>query len=100
MITKSTRLHPSFRLAAVPSLKMATLSTCTGVERPVYWQDGKLFLIDQKILPGEFKIISVASMAETIAAIKDMTVRGAPAIGAAGAFGLALEAAATKAASV
>ena len=31
---------------------MAKLSTCTGVERPVYFSEGKLFLIDQRDLPG------------------------------------------------
>jgi methylthioribose-1-phosphate isomerase len=73
------------------------LSTCTGVERSVYWAEGKLFLIDQKLLPGEFKIVSADSVASVIAKIKDMTVRGAPAIGAAGAFAMAIAANASSA---
>ena len=75
------------------------LSTCTGVERSVYWADGALYTIDQKLLPGEFKVVSSASVADVVAKIKDMTVRGAPAIGAAGAFAMALAANASAAAS-
>lgn len=69
---------------------MATKSTCTGVERPVDWVDGALVMIDQRDLPGSFTLFSVRTLAGTIRAIKDMAVRGAPAIGAAGAFGLAI----------
>ena len=80
---------------------MATLSTCTGVERPVYWsgalRDGCLRLLDQRELPAAFTLFSVETVTETIRAIKDMAVRGAPAIGAAGAFGLALAARASVA---
>jgi hypothetical protein len=74
-----------------------TKSTCTGVERPVFWQDGKLVMIDQRDLPGAFTLFSVDTVDATIKAIKDMAVRGAPAIGAAGAFGLALAANASPA---
>ena len=74
-----------------------TKSTCTGVERPVYWQDSKLVMIDQRNLPGAFTLFSVETVDGTIKAIKDMAVRGAPAIGAAGAFGLVLAANASSA---
>ncbi len=49
-------------------------------------------MIDQRILPGEFKIISFTTHKELAGAIQDMVVRGAPAIGAAAAYGLALAA--------
>jgi methylthioribose-1-phosphate isomerase len=78
---------------------MAKLSTCTGVERPVFFAGGKLTLLDQRELPGAFTLFEVTSVAETIRAIKDMAVRGAPAIGAAGAFGLVLAANASAAAT-
>jgi methylthioribose-1-phosphate isomerase len=72
-------------------VKMANiLSACTGVERPVFWRDNTLWLIDQKILPAEFKLVQIHTVDEVILAIKDMTVRGAPAIGVAGAFGLVI----------
>lgn len=47
-------------------------------------------MIDQRILPGRFEIVSYRDHASVAQAIKDMVVRGAPAIGAAAAFGLAL----------
>ena len=47
-------------------------------------------MIDQRILPGRFEIVSYKDHASVARAIKDMVVRGAPAIGAAAAFGMAL----------
>jgi methylthioribose-1-phosphate isomerase len=47
-------------------------------------------MIDQRILPGRFEVVSFKDHALVARAIKDMVVRGAPAIGAAAAFGLAL----------
>jgi methylthioribose-1-phosphate isomerase len=76
-----------------------TLSECTGEVRPVYFDGGKVHLIDQKVLPGRFTTVTASTVSEVFAYIRDMTVRGAPAIGAAGAFGLALCAAASSATS-
>lgn len=47
-------------------------------------------MIDQRLLPGTFVVVSYRSHAEVASAISGMVVRGAPAIGAAAAFGLAL----------
>ena len=47
-------------------------------------------MIDQRLLPETFKLVSYQSHAGVASAIKDMVIRGAPAIGAAAAFGLAL----------
>jgi len=77
----------------------AALSECTGEVRPVSFHGGKLHLIDQKALPGALTLVAASSTAEVFALIKDMTVRGAPAIGAAGAFGLVLAAASSAAAT-
>jgi methylthioribose-1-phosphate isomerase len=63
-----------------------------GVET-LRWRDGRLELIDQRRLPARVEYIACASAAETAAAIRDMVVRGAPAIGCAAAYGIALEAA-------
>jgi methylthioribose-1-phosphate isomerase len=49
-------------------------------------------MIDQRLLPGEFKIVTYEDYQQVAAAIRDMVVRGAPAIGATAAFGLALAA--------
>ncbi len=56
------------------------------------WRDGRLELIDQRLLPERFEYLSCTSAAEVAAAIRAMAVRGAPAIGCAAAFGIALEA--------
>ena len=46
-------------------------------------------LIEQRLLPHKFKVVSTADYRETARAITDMIVRGAGAIGAAAAYGLA-----------
>jgi methylthioribose-1-phosphate isomerase len=58
--------------------------------RTVFWEDNQLKMIDQRILPGRFEIVSFNDHKSVAQAIRDMVVRGAPAIGAAAAFGLAL----------
>ena len=58
--------------------------------RTVFWEDNQLKMIDQRILPARFEIVSYTDHKSVARAIKDMVVRGAPAIGAAAAFGLAL----------
>ena len=49
-------------------------------------------MIDQRILPAEFKYISYTNAAQVADGIRDMVVRGAPAIGCAAAYGVALAA--------
>jgi methylthioribose-1-phosphate isomerase len=51
---------------------------------------GKIMVIDQQKLPFFFEIKELCSVEDVCNAIRDMTVRGAPLIGAAGAFGLYL----------
>ena len=58
--------------------------------RTVFWEDNNLKMIDQRILPGRFEVVSYSDHKSVAQAITDMVVRGAPAIGAAAAFGLAL----------
>jgi methylthioribose-1-phosphate isomerase len=48
-----------------------------------------ILLIEQRLLPHEFKIVPTRDFRETALAIKDMVVRGAGAIGATAAYGLA-----------
>src|SRR6202789_1180645 len=48
-----------------------------------------VLLIEQRLLPHEFKIVPAKNFKETAAAIRDMIVRGAGAIGATAAYGLA-----------
>jgi methylthioribose-1-phosphate isomerase len=70
--------------------------------RTVEWdkERGQLLMIDQRLLPGEFKVVSYSDYSQVIHAIREMVVRGAPAIGAAAAFGLALAARQSNAASL
>jgi methylthioribose-1-phosphate isomerase len=58
--------------------------------RTVFWENNELKMIDQRILPGRFEVLAYRGHKEVAVAITDMVVRGAPAIGAAAAFGLAL----------
>ena len=58
--------------------------------RTVFWENNELKMIDQRILPARFEVVSYRSHKDVAFAITDMVVRGAPAIGAAAAFGLAL----------
>ncbi len=55
------------------------------------WMEGrKVKAIDQRLLPGRFTIVTIKTYQEMARAIKDMTIRGAPSIGAAAAYGMAL----------
>ncbi|MHB8769971.1 MAG: S-methyl-5-thioribose-1-phosphate isomerase [Syntrophales bacterium] len=58
--------------------------------RTVCWQDGTVVMIDQRALPLVERSVTCTDYREVVAAIKDLTVRGAPAIGVAAALGIAL----------
>jgi methylthioribose-1-phosphate isomerase len=60
--------------------------------RTVDWDHGVVKMIDQRLLPGIFEIAEFTDYHDVARAIKDMYIRGAPAIGAAAAFGMALAA--------
>ncbi len=60
--------------------------------RTIEMTDGVVKMIDQRKLPRQFEIVECRDYRAVATAIKDMTIRGAPAIGAAAAFGLALAA--------
>jgi len=63
------------------------------------WKDDTLFLLDQAALPHEERMLACRSAADVAEAIRTMRVRGAPAIGAAGAYGLVLGAREIRAAN-
>src|SRR5580658_248082 len=60
--------------------------------RPMRWEDGRLLMLDQRVLPGEETWLELRTHTDVVSAIKDMAVRGAPAIGIAAAYGMALAA--------
>jgi methylthioribose-1-phosphate isomerase len=57
---------------------------------PVRWKDGAVRLIDQRLLPGELRHWRCETVEEVARAIRTLAVRGAPAIGIAAAYGVAL----------
>ena len=54
--------------------------------RPIEWSDGNLLLLDQTRLPAEETIATVSRYEDAVAAIREMRVRGAPAIGVTAAY--------------
>lgn len=60
--------------------------------RTVEWKDGSVVMIDQTKLPNELVYVTYTDYRDVAVAIRDLIVRGAPAIGVSGAFGLALAA--------
>jgi methylthioribose-1-phosphate isomerase len=58
--------------------------------KAIEWLGGKLRILDQSKLPHEQRFIDLVSYQDVALAIKEMRVRGAPAIGIAAAYGIAL----------
>jgi methylthioribose-1-phosphate isomerase len=56
------------------------------------WRDGRFEMIDQRALPAVIRYLQFESAAAVAGGIRSMVVRGAPAIGCAAAYGVALEA--------
>ncbi len=61
-----------------------------SIMRTIYWEDNAVKLIDQTLLPDRFEILTCRSVDELADAIKRLSVRGAPALEASGAYGIAL----------
>ena len=60
--------------------------------RPIRWQDGRLMLLDQTRLPVDEATIVVECYEQAVSAIREMRVRGAPAIGVTAAYAVAMAA--------
>lgn len=58
--------------------------------RPIEWRDGKLILLDQTKLPTITEYLEITEVKDAWDAIKELKVRGAPAIGVAAAYSLVL----------
>jgi methylthioribose-1-phosphate isomerase len=77
---------------------MAAISLAPGqrpsespdVLSPIFWRDDRVVMIDQRRLPGQEIWTAYDSWEDVARAISEMEVRGAPAIGCAAAFGVAL----------
>ncbi|HEV8518083.1 MAG TPA: S-methyl-5-thioribose-1-phosphate isomerase, partial [Burkholderiales bacterium] len=68
------------------------MAASKGTIDTLCWQDGRLEMIDQRALPLKVRHLRFDSARSVAGAIRDMVVRGAPAIGCAAAYGIALEA--------
>ena len=70
----------------------------SAVPRAVQWGQGRasVRILDQRRLPHEVRFLELRTVDETVEAIRTLAVRGAPAIGVAGAMGLAVAMAATS----
>lgn len=64
----------------------------TTAETTVGWADGAVLAIDQRVLPHELRWLRITAVDDLIDAIQTLAIRGAPALGVAGAFGVALAA--------
>jgi methylthioribose-1-phosphate isomerase len=64
----------------------------SGELRTIEWRAGRVRLIDQRRLPGRLVFLDCRTVDELVDAIQTLAVRGAPALGAAGAYGVALAA--------
>ncbi|HAV10642.1 MAG TPA: S-methyl-5-thioribose-1-phosphate isomerase [Dehalococcoidia bacterium] len=58
--------------------------------KPVEWLDNRIRIIDQTLLPSELRYLDLTDYKDMVEAIKTLRVRGAPAIGIAAAYGIAL----------
>ena len=65
--------------------------------RTVEWKNNKVVMIDQTKLPNKLVFVEYDDYNEVADAIRNLVVRGAPAIGVSGAFGLALASLQSKA---
>jgi methylthioribose-1-phosphate isomerase len=64
-----------------------------GIPPTIEWVEGAVRIVDQRRLPGELTFLDLRSVDALCDAIRDMAIRGAPALGVAGAMGVALAAA-------
>lgn len=61
-------------------------------QRSLDWIDGAVLMVDQTRLPDSYAVLRIETAPDMAAAVRRLSVRGAPAIGVAGAFGVALAA--------
>lgn len=95
---EAAREPPATKSARRPAITLTYESPLTpqpesGEElSPILWRDGRLLLLDQTRLPEHEEWVAASGAAEVVRAIREMQVRGAPAIGIAGAYAVALAA--------
>src|SRR5262249_17473548 len=86
---REIRAYPDLR-GAVATHAITICSAASMAVRTIEWRNGRVVMLDQRLLPTREVYRGYADHREVARAIKDMVVRGAPAIGVAAAMGLAL----------
>ena len=66
----------------------------------IFWESDGIVLVDQTKLPDKYTFVRITTVPQLVDAIRKLKVRGAPALAAAGAYGVALAARQTKDKSV
>lgn len=61
-----------------------------NIARAIWWKDGTIYLLDQTQLPATEEILEITEVSRLIRAIRQLSIRGAPALGIAGAYGVLL----------
>ena len=69
-----------------------TTTAKTGQVRSLEWTGNRLRVLDQRLLPTRVEYVELERWHDVVSAIQSMQVRGAPAIGVAGAYGVVLAA--------
>ena len=62
----------------------------SSVPRTIEWRNGAVVLLDQTLLPTQVETIEITTVSVLVDAIQRLAVRGAPALGVAGALGVVL----------
>jgi methylthioribose-1-phosphate isomerase len=75
-----------------PAAGISIVGRMVTTVRTIDWRDGKVVIVDQTLLPHELALLELGTVDELVDAIGRLAVRGAPALGAAGALGVALAA--------
>ncbi len=76
----------------MPATQSFEISIAYDRIRAVEWRDSRLSLIDQRLLPVKSEHLTIQTLPEAVHAIRDMAVRGAPAIGITAAYAVVLAA--------
>nr|VFK79338.1 MAG: methylthioribose-1-phosphate isomerase [Candidatus Kentron sp. SD] len=75
-----------------PNTAMKDLASYRRLARHIQWRDTGLDLLDQRLLPSRLETVTCTTARKVEEAIRDMVVRGAPAIGITAAYGVVLAA--------
>jgi methylthioribose-1-phosphate isomerase len=82
-------LDPEGAPACALPARGGAMTTTTDTVHPVRWDGDAVVLLDQRLLPAREVYVRCGTPEEVAAGIRDMVVRGAPAIGVAAAYGVA-----------